>query len=90
MDGFAGIFSGLQQQLFEALVQPALFALGMGNLLEDGYEATAWFMVGVIQIIILLAVVGPLQRWRPVEPVTDRATIRTDVLYTVIHRLGLF
>ncbi len=90
MDGLAGIFSGLQQQLFEALVQPALFALGMGNLLEDGYEATAWFMVGVIQIIILLAVVGPLQRWRPVEPVTDRATIRTDVLYTVIHRLGLF
>lgn len=90
MDGLAGIFSGLQQQLFEALVQPALFALGMGNLLEDGYEATAWFMVGVIQIIILLAVVGPLQRWRPVEPVTDRATIRTDVLYTLIHRLGLF
>jgi sterol desaturase/sphingolipid hydroxylase (fatty acid hydroxylase superfamily) len=35
-------------------------------------------------------VVGPLQRWRPVEPVTDRATIRTDMLYTVVHRLGLF
>jgi sterol desaturase/sphingolipid hydroxylase (fatty acid hydroxylase superfamily) len=25
-----------------------------------------------------------------VEPVTDRATIRTDILYTLIHRLGLF
>jgi len=37
----------VQQWLFEAAVQPALFALGMGNLLEDGYEATAWFMVGV-------------------------------------------
>ena len=47
-------------------------------------------MVGVIQIAILLALIGPLQRWRPVEPVTDRATIRTDVLYTLIHRLGLF
>ncbi len=90
MDWLGNFFSVLQQWLFEAAVQPAMFALGMGNLLEDGYEATAWFMVGVIQIIILLAVIGPLQRWRPVEPVLDRATIRTDILYTLIHRLGLF
>jgi sterol desaturase/sphingolipid hydroxylase (fatty acid hydroxylase superfamily) len=90
MDWFSDLFSAAQQWLFEAAVQPAMFALGMGNLLEDGYDATAWFMVGVIQVLILLALVGPLQRWRPVEPVTDRATIRTDVLYTLIHRLGLF
>jgi sterol desaturase/sphingolipid hydroxylase (fatty acid hydroxylase superfamily) len=90
MDWFTDIFSKVQQWLFEAAVQPAMFELGLGNLLEDGYEATAWFMVGLIQIIILLALIGPLQRWRPVEPVTDRATIRTDILYTLIHRLGLF
>jgi len=90
MDWFSDIFSAAQQWLFETAVQPAMFALGMGNLLEDAYDATAWFMVGVIQVVILLALIGPLQRWRPVEPVTDRATIRTDVLYTLIHRLGLF
>ncbi|MBW8722750.1 MAG: sterol desaturase family protein [Polaromonas sp.] len=90
MDWFSDIFSTVQQWLFEAAVQPAMFALGMGNLLEDGYDATAWFMVGVLQVLILLAIIGPLQRWRPVEPVTDRATIRTDVLYTLIHRLGFF
>jgi len=90
MDWFSDLFSTAQQWLFEVAVQPAMFALGMGNLLEDAYDATAWFMVGVIQVLILLAIIGPLQRWRPVEPVTDRATIRTDVLYTLIHRLGLF
>ncbi|MDP2817544.1 MAG: sterol desaturase family protein [Polaromonas sp.] len=90
MDSLEAFFSTVQQWLFESAVQPAMFALGLGNLLETGYEATAWFMVGLIQILILLAVVGPLQRWRPVEPVTDRATIRTDILYTLIHRLGLF
>jgi sterol desaturase/sphingolipid hydroxylase (fatty acid hydroxylase superfamily) len=90
MDWFSDYFSAAQQWLFEAAVQPAMFTLGMGNLLEDGYDATAWFLVGVIQVVILLALIGPLQRWRPVEPVTDRATIRTDVLYTLIHRLGLF
>ncbi len=90
MDWFSDLFSMAQQWLFESAVHPAMFALGMGNLLEDGYDATAWFMVGVIQVLILLAIIGPLQRWRPVEPVLDRATIRTDVLYTLIHRLGLF
>ncbi|MDO8439742.1 MAG: sterol desaturase family protein [Polaromonas sp.] len=90
MDWLGNLFSTVQQWLFEAAVQPLMFALGLGNLLEDGYQATAWFMVGLIQIMILLAVIGPLQRWRPVEPVTDRGTIRTDMLYTVIHRLGLF
>jgi sterol desaturase/sphingolipid hydroxylase (fatty acid hydroxylase superfamily) len=39
---------------------------------------------------VLIAVIGPLQRWRPAEPVVDRRAIRTDVLYTLIHRLGLF
>jgi sterol desaturase/sphingolipid hydroxylase (fatty acid hydroxylase superfamily) len=93
MDWLTNIFSIVQAWLFETLVQPVMFALGMGNFLEDAYAATAWFMVGVIQIIILLAVMGPLQRWRPVEVMNspiDRASIRVDILYTLIHRLGLF
>ena len=90
MDSLSTLFSSVQQWLFETAVQPALFAAGMGNLLEDAYEATAWLLAGVIQITILLAVIGPLQRWRPVDQVTDRATIRTDILYTLIHRLGVF
>lgn len=90
MGWFDNIFSTVQQWLFEGLVQPLMFGLGMGNLLEDAYDATGWLLVGLIQIAILVAVIGPLQRWRPVEPVTDRATIRTDILYTLIHRLGLF
>ena len=93
MDWLANIFAVVQGWLFETLVQPAMFALGMGNLLEDAYAATAWFMVGLIQIVILLAVIGPLQRWRPVEVMnspSDRASIRVDIIYTLIHRLGLF
>lgn len=84
------IFGNAQQWLFEAAVQPLMFALGMGNLLEDAYAATGWLLVGLVQIGVLLLVIGPLQRWRPVEPVTDPAAVRTDVLYTLVHRLGLF
>ena len=90
MDFLVNAFSSAQEWLFESLVQPVMFAIGMGNLLVDGYVATGWLLVGLIQLFILVALIGPLQRWRPVEVVTDRASVRTDILYTVIHRLGLF
>jgi sterol desaturase/sphingolipid hydroxylase (fatty acid hydroxylase superfamily) len=82
-------FAALQEALF-ALAVPWLFGLGFGNLLEEAYAASAWLLAGLLQIAVLLVVIGPLQRWRPVEPVTDRATIRTDMVYTLVHRLGLF
>jgi len=90
MNALENAFAAAQQWLFEAAVQPAMFAMGLGHLLEDGYAATGWLLVGLVQIAVMLAVIGPLQRWRPVEPVSDRAAIRTDVLYTLVHRLGLF
>jgi sterol desaturase/sphingolipid hydroxylase (fatty acid hydroxylase superfamily) len=83
-------FAAVQQWLFETLMQPAMFSMGLGHLLEDGYAASGWLLVGLLQIGILAAVIGPLQRWWPVEPLSDRATVRTDVLYTFVHRLGLF
>jgi sterol desaturase/sphingolipid hydroxylase (fatty acid hydroxylase superfamily) len=90
MQWLANGFDTAQQWLFESVMQPVMFALGMGNLLESGYEAAGWVLIGLIQLAIIVLVIGPLQRWRPVEAVTDRATIRTDILYTLIHRLGLF
>ena len=44
-------FSSLQQWLFEALVQPSLFAFGLGHLLEDGYAATGWLLVGLLGFV---------------------------------------
>lgn len=89
MNALADLFAGVQQALFEG-VAPLLFWLGLGNYLEDAYAASLWLMAGLLQIAVLLLVIGPLQRWRPAEPVTDRATIRTDMIYTLIHRLGVF
>ena len=90
MDWLTDIFSNVQQWLFEAAVQPLVYAVGLGGWVEDAFDATGWLLVGLIQIAILVALIGPLQRWRPVEPVVDRPAIRIDILYTLIHRLGLF
>lgn len=89
MDFFVDAFDAVHQWLFETLVQPLVFAIGLGNRLEDAYSGTGWLLVGLLQLAVMLAVIAPLQRWRPVEPVRDRAAIRVDVVYTLIHRLGL-
>jgi len=90
VDALLDAFGRLQQWLFEAVVQPLMYGAGLGNLLEDGYRATGWLLVGLLQIALMLLVIGRLERWRPVEPVSDRAAVRTDVVYTLVHRLGLF
>lgn len=83
-------FSTVQQFLFEHAVQPIVFALGAGNLLEDAYDGTGWLVVGLLQIAVLLLLIRPLQKRFPVEPVVDPQAIHVDVIYTLIHRLGLF
>ncbi len=83
-------FSNAQAALYEDAMQPVAFALGLGGRLENVYDAAGWLLIGLLQIAFMLLVISPLQRWRPVEMVTDLRAIRTDVIYTLIHRLGLF
>ena len=90
MEWFLDGWAVLQDALFQSVVQPLAFGLGFGGILEQAFEATGWFMVGVLQLLIMLVLLRPLERWRAVEPVVDKAAVRTDILYTLIHRLGLF
>ena len=90
MDTLIELFGSLQQTVFERLTQPTLFAMGMGNLLEEAYGATGWFLLGVMQLVIMATLLRALERWRPVEPVIDRQAVRVDIVYSLIHRLGLF
>ncbi|MBX3621615.1 MAG: sterol desaturase family protein [Rhizobacter sp.] len=87
---FVDGFHRVQEAVFESVIQPVVFALGFGNLLEDGYNATGWLLVGLLQLWVMLVVFRSLERWRPVEPVVDRRAVRVDVLYTLLHRLGFF
>jgi sterol desaturase/sphingolipid hydroxylase (fatty acid hydroxylase superfamily) len=90
MESMAHAFGRLQQGVFESVVQPLVFGLGFGHVLEDAFAATGWLLLGILQLIIILTLFRVLEAWRPVEPVTDAAAVRTDVIYSLIHRLGLF
>lgn len=87
---FAQGFNAAQGWLFQSLVEPLLFRHGGAGLLDQAYDATEFLMLGVLQIAILYAVLRPLEAWIPVERWADRRAVRVDVLYTLLHRLGLF
>ncbi|MEO6276670.1 sterol desaturase family protein [Roseateles sp.] len=89
MDWISNTFDSLQLALYENVVQPIVFGLGFGNLLEDAFDATGWLLLGLLQIAFILIGIRVLERRWPVEPVTDHAAMHVDVFYTLIHRLGL-
>ena len=84
------VVDGAQQGLFEAVVQPLAFWLGLGTVVEDAFGATGWLLVGALQLLVMLLAFRALERWRPVEPMLNHAAVRVDVVYTLIHRLGFF
>ena len=79
----------IQQWLFESIVQPTLLFLHLGTYIEDAYGAVELFEWGCLEITLIALVLVPLQHWRPVEKTTNHATVRVDIIYTLLNRLGI-
>ena len=84
------LYVGAQSLVYECCLQPIAFRLGWGGLMEDGYEASGWLVAGIFQVFIMLIIFAPVERLKPVEPITNKSAVHVDMIYTVIHRLGLF
>jgi sterol desaturase/sphingolipid hydroxylase (fatty acid hydroxylase superfamily) len=79
----------LQTWLFEVAVQPALYRLDLADLSEPAYESLEWLIWGVLEIAVLYAILRPLEARFPAERWVDRERVGIDVLYTLLHRLGV-
>ena len=97
-DLLSSSYGGAQEWLMQNVVLPILYAAdGMGYA-EDAVSGLDWFLLGLIQIVIIALVFGPLEKLFPVEAhprnQEDRRKMATakavDIFYTVIHRLGIF
>ncbi|MXP64480.1 fatty acid hydroxylase family protein [Roseomonas sp. M0104] len=82
-------WNSLNGWIFETLVQPALYSLGLMEWAEDAFDWIDFALFGLVQVLVVYAICRPLEAWRPVEPRTDGRSIRTDILYTLLTRLGL-
>jgi sterol desaturase/sphingolipid hydroxylase (fatty acid hydroxylase superfamily) len=88
LDAPVAAFAAVHGWVFEALVQPLVYALGLAHLAEMAFDATEWLLIGGVEVTVLALALGWLERRYPAEPMRDRAGVRTDVLYTLLHRLG--
>lgn len=90
--GFAGAFvaawAQLHATLFESVVQPALFHLGLTTWIEMAFDWTEVFLIGAVEIVLLALVLTALEKWRPVEARKVSPAVRVDVIYTLLVRLG--
>ena len=91
------MFGGLQRAfdvahswLFEAAVQPLLFAAGASYWMEEAYPATEWFLLGMAQVVLLYALLRPLESMFPAERWNDRRGTGVGIIYTLLHRLDAF
>jgi sterol desaturase/sphingolipid hydroxylase (fatty acid hydroxylase superfamily) len=89
IDVLSDAFTAVQAWLFEHAVQPVLYAVGEMRFQEQAYVATEWFMLGALQVLVLWLVLRPLEALAPAERWSDRRDTRVDVLYTLLHRLGV-
>ena len=83
-------FNAVHGWLFQSVVEPVLFHFDGAGVMEQAYDGTEFFLLGVLQVAILYAILRPLEAWMPAQRWTDRRAVRVDILYTMLHRLGLF
>ena len=89
-DSLASAFNAIHGWLFQTAIEPLLFRFDGSDIMEQAYTGTEFFLLGVLQVIVLYALLRPLEAWLPAERWSDRRAVRVDVIYTFIHRLGLF
>ena len=87
---FEDLHTSLTGWIFETILQPVLYAIDMMDIADEVLEWVDFALFGVFSILVIYIVCRPLEALRPVEPVSDRRAIRTDITYTLLTRLGVF
>ncbi len=90
IDAFVNGFHALHAGLFETLVLPVLRASDQTAFSDEAFDGTEFFLLGIVEIALLYCLVRPLEKWRPAESFQNPQDRRTDLLYTLLHRLGGF
>ena len=70
-------------------VSPLIYSAGLMSWSEGAYDATAFFVGGVLLMAFTALVCIPLERIAPVHTVLHRAAVRVDVVFTMVSKLGI-
>jgi len=79
----------IQGFVFENAIQPVLYQFGMMDWAETVFDGLEIPLLGTLTILGTYALLRPLELWRPVEQWAERRAVWTDIVYTVVNKLGL-
>lgn len=88
MNFLANLFVALQGWIFDTLIQPPLFALGLAEFAELAFDSVEFVIFGMLQLGVAYLLLRPLEAFWPVEQWPDRRAVRVDILYSLLDRLG--
>jgi len=82
-------FSAAAGWLHENYLIPLLYQLDMMQWEEIAYGWLLFALYGVAQVMLMLAICWPMERFRRLETWPDRKAVGVDILYTLINRIGV-
>jgi len=82
-------FEALVGWTYTTLVDPLVYALGLMSWAERAFDATGFFVGGLLQVIATAAICLPLERLAPAQTIAERRNVRTDIIFTLINKLGI-
>jgi sterol desaturase/sphingolipid hydroxylase (fatty acid hydroxylase superfamily) len=86
---FRAHYAVLAGWLLEHGILPVLYAIGAMDWAEDLYRWLDFALFGLLQVVVVYLVCRPLEAWRPVERWPSGRVVRTDMVYTLLTRLGI-
>ncbi len=84
-DPFIAVAGWMQQ----TLLLPLLYRIGEMQWEDLSFGWALFAVYGLVQVAATFAICMPLEHWRPIERWPDRQVVFTDMLYTVISRVGI-
>ncbi len=82
-------FSMLAGWIHEHALLPLMFRFDLMAWDDIGFGWVLFALYGVAQVVATYAVCLPLERFRPLEHWPDRRAVATDILYTLVSRVGV-
>lgn len=83
------IWVGCQAWIFETVVAPVLFELGLMEWYEPAFGAVEIVMLGVVQILIIALGMRFFEKRWPLERTANDDLVAVDRVYTILNKLGI-
>jgi len=82
-------FSLVAGHLYESVVAPLLYRFDMMEWEDIAYGWLLFALYGVAQVVLMLAICWPMEKFRRLETWPDRKAVSVDIFYTLLSRIGV-